>query len=76
MHIIRKNGGESIIYHNIIEIQKGKYDVTGPRLLYYYKKMPYIVLGNIYILLRIVNGVTKIVYRVISLPDSMLTVSR
>ncbi len=72
----RKNGGKSLIYHHIIKIQDYEYDTTGLGLLYYCKKMPYIVLANVCTPLEIVNGVTIIIYKVIPYLDGMLTVSR
>ncbi len=72
----RKNGGESIIHRDIIKIQDGEHGATGPDLLYYCKKMPYIVLANIYTLLEIVNGAIAIAYGVIPHSNGMLTVLR
>ncbi len=72
----RKNGRESIIYRDIIKIQDGEHDATGPGLLYYCKEMPYIVLTNVCIPLGIVNKATAIAYGVVPHPDSILIVSR
>lgn len=69
----RKNGGNPIIYRNDVKIQDGKHGATGPGLLYYYKRMPVIVLANVCTLLGIVNGATTIAYRIISHPNGMLT---
>ncbi len=72
----RKNGGESIIHHNIIKIQDGEHDTIGPGLLYYCNEMSYIVLANVCTPLGIVNGATAIAYGVVFHSDGMLTVLR
>lgn len=69
----RKNDGKLIIYCNFVKIQDKEHSATGPSLLYYYKRIPVIILANVCILLKIVNGATTIAYGVISHPNGMLT---
>lgn len=70
----KNNGGEFIINYNPINIQDSKYGTTVPGLLYYYKKMSYIVLAKVYTPMEIVNGGTTIAYMVTLYPIDMLII--
>lgn len=61
----KKNGGNLIQHKNLLGVQKGEKNAAGPKILYYYKKIPAMVLVNQCTLLRIVNGAKIIIYGVV-----------
>lgn len=55
-----KNEGKSIIYYNTIQIEDRKNDTICLNLLYYYKRILYVVLANVFTPLKIVNRIATI----------------
>ena len=62
----KKDGGNFIQYEDLFVVQEGERNVTGPGILYYYKKMPAMVLVSQCIPLGIVNGARVTIYSVVS----------
>ena len=61
----KKDGGNLIQHEDLLSVQKDKGNATGPRILYYYKGMPVMVLANQCTLLGIVNGAKITIYDVV-----------
>lgn len=62
----KKDGGNFIQYEDLLNVQEDNGNATAPGILYYYKRIPTMVLVNECILLRIINRARTIFYGVIS----------
>ena len=67
----KKDRGNLIQHKDLLGVQEGEKNAASPKILYYCKKMPAIVLTNQCTLLGIVNGVKVIIYGVVSHPQGI-----